>query len=103
MADHSPGSAVGQRTADRLDTLQQAIADVDAAVASVSDAANTIWQADEPTEAEMEPGYVYMWPDADGNVSVGGLDSETGSKTVVDLNVSAGSDGGLVGSLLTGV
>lgn len=100
MADKSHGTGVDVATQERLATLQDAISTVDEQVASISDPSNTVFRDAEVAEADMDPGFVYIWPDADGNLVVGGLDETDGTRTLVNLEVSAGSDGGLIGGIV---
>lgn len=65
--------------------------------------ANTVWQNNEPAEADMVSGTVYVWLDSEGLLTFGGLDSETGTKVVTSTTVNAeepGLIGGIVGGLI---
>ena len=103
MADKSHGNAVANETSDRLNALQDAINTVNTDVANISEPSNTIFTGSEVAEADMDPGYVYIWPDESGDLVVGGLDETDGSRTLINLEVSAGSDGGLVGGIVGGL
>jgi hypothetical protein len=50
----------------------------------------------------MVSGKVYVWPNSEGFLEIGGLDEDTGNKVVTSTQVSV-EDPGLVGGIVGGL
>lgn len=72
----------------------------DALAEDQANLANVVWVDQQPSTEQLDSEYVYMWVDANDNLTVGSLD-DTGSLLAMTLNVSVDSgDTGLIGGLL---
>lgn len=73
----------------------------DALELSSANLANVVWVDQQPTVEQLDSDYVYMWIDANDNLTVGSLNDTGDSILSLTLNVAVDSgDTGLIGGLL---
>lgn len=86
-----------------MDDLQTSINEINDQTTDLENgSANTEWQQSEPSESNMVSGKVYVWPNSEGFLEIGGLDEDTGNKVVTSTQVSV-EDPGLVGGIVGGL